>query len=456
MATSPKWLECAVCFDLPTGSVVQCSNGHIICGDPLPSEDCESHSDVVGCCLASLRVHAKKAIYAARCPTCRVPFSDIPQRNIVAEQAIYNLQTVCIHCDGHFLRGEIRNHERQCPYASLSTACKRGVEAAMKKLINDGANTHEADSETGCSPIFFAIIHGFVDVVDLLLQKQVDANATCTTETLQTPLHVATIASRCRTKQQYCNTSVSAISPGISDDVQKSIVSSLLAAGADVNGISTRTGRTPLIAAASSGNLGLVELFLGVSTIEVNKPELASDFTPLFFAAEGGFKQVIERLLLVGGIRLTTSRGSVVVVAEKGGHKECVDLLRAAQKSKAIDFFDERCESSRRLMREPIADYWSTPMCRFHETQQKQEMMLTRARRFLSAPNTDITDFSDDFAHRGMESDSDEEGGEHRFGGRDWGPDLTSDSEFEMELECESDEELVDDITSSSQELKKN
>ena len=47
-------------------------------------------------------------------------------------------------------------------------------------------------------------------------------------------------------------------------------------------------------------------------------------------------------------------------------------------------------------------------------------------------------------------------GGEHRFGGRDWGPDLTSDSEFEMELECESDEELVDDITSSSQELKKN
>ena len=92
----PYHLRCSICWDCPPGNAQQCRSGHLICGED-------------GGCLSQLRANARGRRAGgggggggggvAECPTCREELPEhLPNRCLVAEQAIALLPATCRHC----------------------------------------------------------------------------------------------------------------------------------------------------------------------------------------------------------------------------------------------------------------------------------------------------------------------------------------------------------------------
>lgn len=93
-------LSCTVCLDLPTKSVFQCRNGHLMCAS----------------CFTHLLADSRLKNEPSTCPNCRTEINrNICCRNLAVEKAISELPTECLYCNQELPRSCLRNHEeREC------------------------------------------------------------------------------------------------------------------------------------------------------------------------------------------------------------------------------------------------------------------------------------------------------------------------------------------------------
>ena len=101
---------------------------------------------------------------------------------------------------------------------------------------------------------------------------------------------------------------------------------SLIAAGADVNNVTT-IGNSPLLSAANKGNVKCVKLLLDVGA-DVNKANVCGD-TPLIRAVGIGNVECVRDLLEAGAdVNIVNDFGNCAIfLAAKEGHNDCFDLL---------------------------------------------------------------------------------------------------------------------------------
>ncbi|KAK6630662.1 hypothetical protein RUM43_014647 [Polyplax serrata] len=101
-------LCCAVCLDLPSAAVYQCSNGHLMCAG----------------CITHLLADARLRDESATCPTCRVEFSrQSASRNLAVEKAVSELPMECQFCSKEYPRNTLEMHEKQGCEKRI-TSCK--------------------------------------------------------------------------------------------------------------------------------------------------------------------------------------------------------------------------------------------------------------------------------------------------------------------------------------------
>ena len=124
-------LHCPLCLDIPDIAnghpVVQCTNGHIFCGN----------------CLATHQAMGTEA--SRKCPTCRVALTAGPIRNRIAETAIGNLPGPCAGCGEGMLRKDLGLHMAtcgeihvECPFPNCTVRVKRkDLDAHMASAMNE-------------------------------------------------------------------------------------------------------------------------------------------------------------------------------------------------------------------------------------------------------------------------------------------------------------------------------
>jgi len=94
-----KDLECPVCYELPSARILQCRNGHIVCGR------CYDSMQELQC--------------ASECTTCRIPLLGDEIRALQVEKVIERLRTSCrnevLGCQFKGDNpGDRKSHEQQC------------------------------------------------------------------------------------------------------------------------------------------------------------------------------------------------------------------------------------------------------------------------------------------------------------------------------------------------------
>ena len=176
-----------------------------------------------------------------------------------------------------------------------------GNDAAVERLLNEGAEVDEVRKLDWCRPLHMAARMGRAATVRLLLARGADPNLT--TKQGFTPLFPA------------------------SEFGHDSIVQLLLDHGADVHHAGTR-GDTALYMAAQEGREGAVRLLLGKAA-DANAPT-DTGCTPLYIAAAAG-REAVVRILLQAGADVrkakTATSAAPLHVAAMAGHAAVVALL---------------------------------------------------------------------------------------------------------------------------------
>ncbi|XP_071494392.1 zinc finger TRAF-type-containing protein 1-A-like [Diadema antillarum] len=101
-------LCCTVCLDLPTFSIYQCNNGHLMCAG----------------CFTHLLADSRLKDEQPTCPNCRCEISkNLCSRNLAVEKAVSELPAACRFCARKLPRYLLDQHEREgCP--ERITRCK--------------------------------------------------------------------------------------------------------------------------------------------------------------------------------------------------------------------------------------------------------------------------------------------------------------------------------------------
>ena len=222
-APVPDHLLCSVCLDAPDGNVYQCCNSHLLCEG----------------CLHQLRARGALAGQAPTCPTCRATLSDGMSRSRVAERAIALLPATCRYCLNETTRGELVNHEANCPSAP-DVQCCRHVDGCEWIGRESERGTHEA----GCAIVrlcakFDVERRETVDVMDALLRTETMSAQERKNEAL-------------RRAAEY----------GLATLVERLIAGG----GADVDGARSDDGVTPLMLACRNGHMATVELLVAAGS----------------------------------------------------------------------------------------------------------------------------------------------------------------------------------------------
>ena len=153
------------------------------------------------------------------------------------------------------------------PPLSINEAAAMGDDELVKRLITEGADVNNVESDEFITPLHRAAQRGFEEIIRLLLAEGADINAIAAG--LGTPLD-------CAVREGH-----------------KEIVELLIAQGADVN-IQDREGLTPLHIACISGNKDLVALLL-TRGADINAAD-RSGRTPLDLAQQQGHDDIVKLL----------------------------------------------------------------------------------------------------------------------------------------------------------------
>nr|XP_054748144.1 zinc finger TRAF-type-containing protein 1-like [Lytechinus pictus] len=91
-------LCCTVCLDLPTFTIYQCNNGHLMCAG----------------CFTHLLADSRLKDEQPTCPNCRCEISkNLCSRNLAVEKAVSELPASCRYCTCKLPRYLLDQHERQ-------------------------------------------------------------------------------------------------------------------------------------------------------------------------------------------------------------------------------------------------------------------------------------------------------------------------------------------------------
>jgi ankyrin repeat protein len=173
----------------------------------------------------------------------------------------------------------------------------------INQILNgSGVNVNKTD-DYGRTPLYYAVSHGYTDIVRLLLEK--GANINKAEYEGETPLYLACY------------------------EANVDIVRLLLEKGANINKANIY-GYTPLYAACyndDEDNIEIVRLLLEKGA-DINKANQYGE-TPLYIASEKGNEEIVRLLLEKGAnINKATDNGSTpLYIASEEGNEEIVRLL---------------------------------------------------------------------------------------------------------------------------------
>uniref|UniRef100_A0A183C3I5 ANK_REP_REGION domain-containing protein n=1 Tax=Globodera pallida TaxID=36090 RepID=A0A183C3I5_GLOPA len=202
----------------------------------------------------------------------------------------------------------IRNEAGHC---ALMEAANIGNVEIMKALIQHGAKvTCVVESE---SPLTLAAFKGHYDAAKYLLSLMSETKNEQEEEELYTALIEASMDGHVE------NPLTLAAGGGHTE-----MVKLLLDSGADLEEPNDE-GYTPLMEASREGHLDVVELLLNRGANVNAKIEDGLE-TPLTLAASGGFKNVVELLVLLGG-DLTIGERTPLYEACQEGHEEVAQFI---------------------------------------------------------------------------------------------------------------------------------
>jgi len=152
----------------------------------------------------------------------------------------------------------------------LLFACQNGHTACAQLLLQSGAHVNTIAFNTGATPLFIACQNGHYDIVELLIHYHADVNKS-TTHVQVSPLLMA-----CLYGHLECARLLIQFGADINQPRSDSLSTPLLCAcengreacakllienGASLNQACSK-GRTPLVAAVSSGHIGIVQILL--------------------------------------------------------------------------------------------------------------------------------------------------------------------------------------------------
>eukprot|EP00729_Bicosta_minor_P014622 gene14622-biopygen24147 len=156
-------------------------------------------------------------------------------------------------------------------FPPIVLAAQEGHVEVVKLLLASNADVNQAETDTGCSPVWQAAQEGHVDVVQALVAGNADVNQ-ATTDDGYTPVYMAA---------WYGHVDV---------------VTALVAGNADVNQAKTVTGSTPVYVAAEKGHVDVVQALVA-SNADVNQARTDDGRTPVFIAAQKGHVDVVKALV---------------------------------------------------------------------------------------------------------------------------------------------------------------
>lgn len=200
----------------------------------------------------------------------------------------------------------------------IHRAALRGDLTEVKELLRNNESLLRARDRVGATPLCYAARGGHKEIIEYLLTRGADINAT--DYLLATPLHY------------MFETSV--------DQEHLEAIELLIARGARVDARQW-WGERVLMYAISQRNIEVVELLLSYGA-DVNGGTVDNS-TPLYIAARGGNEDVVNLLLHHGASPdvYTYAGLSPLSAAAAGGHKDIVKLLLSkTSKSFYTDGFD--------------------------------------------------------------------------------------------------------------------
>ena len=245
----------SVCLDAPDSHVYQCRFGHLLC----------QH------CFDQLRARAV-AGQAPRCPTYRAELPHDIIRSLAAEQTIALLPATCRFCSDKSARGELVNHEANCPSAP-DVQCCRHCEGCEWIGRASERGTHEA----GCAIV--RLCAGF----DVERRETADETADVMGALLNT---------RKTAKERKNDALRRAAEYGLAPLVERLIAGG----GADVDGARLEDGYTPLILACQYGRVATVKVLIAAGS-SVDKADTTHGATPLYIAANEKKLDVVKLLI---------------------------------------------------------------------------------------------------------------------------------------------------------------
>jgi len=200
---------------------------------------------------------------------------------------------------------ELEAKDKDDNQTPLSHAAEKGHEAVVKLLLEKGAELEVKDSDYNRTPLLYAAEKGHEAVVKLLIKKGAELEAK---------------DSRNRTPLSHA-----------AEKGHKAVVKLLLEKGAELEAKDSDRNQTPLLYATEKGHEAVVKLLLEKGA-ELEAKDSDRNRTPLLYAAEKGHEAVVKLLLEKGAdleakdSNYWTPRTPLSHAAEKG-HEAVVKLL---------------------------------------------------------------------------------------------------------------------------------
>jgi ankyrin repeat protein len=194
--------------------------------------------------------------------------------------------------------------DRSGSYPILIAICKNNPEI-VQLLFEYGANTETVGHNDQVTPLFFAIDHGYIQIVQTLILHKANVNA-CTKDGL-TPLEYAIIkgnvkiiemliAAGANVNVKYINDATLLQRAFYSNNFE--IIKTLILHGADIHARMS-SGTTSLHEAVYSDLFEIVQMLIA-SQVDVNTKDSRYGLTPLHLAAWNNNAKIVKELLKHG------------------------------------------------------------------------------------------------------------------------------------------------------------